>query len=252
MVVALVAAPGTAPPASASPARLLMVSHSAAFQHEVVRRPAPDRLSLAEEVVAALGRESGAFAVAHLQTRDDLVRLTPERLRGIQGVLFFTSGSLPIALEGRRALFDLVRAGSGFIGVHSASDTWYDVPEYGDLLGGYFDGHPWHERVRILVEQPTHPATRHLGEAFEITDEIYQFRSWSRSRVQVLLRLDPRSVDARKGKRPDGDYALAWTRTYGKGRVFHTALGHRPEVWGDPRFRQHLLGGIRWALGEQG
>ena len=140
-------------------------------------------------------------------------------------------------------------SGGGFVGVHSATDTWYEVPEYAELVGGVFDGHPWHQRVRIVVEDSAHPSTRHLGQGVEITDEIYQFRSWSRDKVHVLLRLDPRSVDVGKGKRADHDYALSWVRRHGRGRVFYTALGHPREVWEDERFRRHLLEGIRWAMG---
>ena len=83
---------------------------------------------------------------------------------------------------------------------------------------------------------------------FEIADEIYQFRDWSRDRVHVLLRLDPRSVDVARGKRADHDYAVAWTRRDGRGRVVYTALGHEPAVWADERFRRHLLGAITWAI----
>ncbi len=237
-----------APPAPKLP-RLLMVTHSAGFQHDVVRRVAPNRLSVAERVVAELGQQSGSFEVTHLYQRDELVSLERRSFEPFHAVLFFTTGSLPLTTDARQGLFEFVRAGRGFIGVHSATDTWYEVSEYDDLLGGYFDGHPWHQQVRITVEDPTHPSTRHLGSAFEITDEIYQFRNWARGRVHVLLSLDPRSVDIRKGKRPDHDYALAWIRHLGQGRVFYTALGHEPKVWGDERFRQHLLGGIRWAIG---
>lgn len=243
--VALAVAAWPAP----KPPRLLMVTHSAGYQHDVVRRQLPHRLSVAEQVVVELAQRSGTFEVAHVYTRDELARLQRHSFQGFHAVLFFTTGSLPLTAEARRGLFEFVRGGRGFIGVHSASDTWYDVPEYGELLGGYFDGHPWHEPVRVIVEDPTHPSTGHLGTAFEITDEIYQFRNWSRGQVHVLLKLDPRSVDARKGKRPDQDYALSWVRQYGQGRVFYTALGHRQEVWADERFRLHLLGGIRWAMG---
>jgi len=142
-----------------------------------------------------------------------------------------------------------VRDGGGFVGVHSATDTWYAIAEYRELLGGSFDGHPWHQRARLIVEDRTHSATRHLGDALEINDEIYQFRDWSRPSVHVLLRLDPRSVDVGRGRRPDGDYALAWTKAYGRGRVIYTALGHEPGVWADGRFQAHLLGAIQWALG---
>ena len=100
-----------------------------------------------------------------------------------------------------------------------------------------------------MVEDSSHPSTRHLGGGFEITDEIYQFRGWSRDKVHVLLRLDPQSIDVGKGKRVDRDYALSWVRLYGRGRVFYTALGPPREVWEDERFRLHLLEGIRWAMG---
>jgi type 1 glutamine amidotransferase len=249
-LAALVLAGGAwaaAPPGP--PGRLLVLTHSAGYEHEVVRRPAPGRPALAEQVIAELGRESGAFTVTLRQTAAELEALTPTAVRAHGGVLLFTTGSLPLTPEAREALFARVREGGGLVGVHSASDTWYEVPEYGALLGGVFDGHPWHEPVRILVEDPAHPATAHLGAAFALTDEIYQFRSWARGDLRVLLRLDPASVDLGRGKRRDGDYALAWTRPYGAGRVFYTALGHRPEVWRDARFRRHLLGGILWALG---
>ncbi len=231
-----------------NPPRLLVVTHSAGFQHDVVRRQPPHRLSVAEQIVAELGQRSGAFKATFLYTRDELVSLKRGSLQEFRAVFFFTTGSLSLTPDARQGLFEFVGTGGGFIGVHSATDTWYEVPEYVKLLGASFDGHPWHERVRITVEDPTHPATRHLGRAFEITDEIYQFRNWSRSRVHVLLSLDPRSVDVSKGKRPDQDYALSWVRQYGHGRVFYTALGHRPEVWEDERFRLHLLEGIRWAM----
>jgi type 1 glutamine amidotransferase len=231
-----------------APPRVLMVTYSAGFQHEVVRRPTPGRLSTAERVVADLGRQSGRFEVSHIYTREDLGRLTATSVRAHRAVLFFTTGELPVATEVRQAIFQTVRDGGGFVGVHSATDTWYAVAEYGELVGGYFDGHPWHQHVRIIVEDPTHLATRHLGDAFDLTDEIYQFRDWSRQRVHVLLRLDPRSVDLGRGKRPDRDYALSWTRRYGRGRVFYTALGHEAAVWADERFQAHLLRGIEWAL----
>jgi len=229
--------------------RVLMVTYSAGYQHEVVRRPAAGELSTAERVVADLGRRSGGFEVSHVSTREDLNRLTVTSVRAYRAILFFTTGELPITPKLREAIVQSVRDGTGFIGVHSATDTWYGVPEYRELLGGSFDGHPWHQRVRLIVEDRTHPATRHLGEAFEIADEIYQFQDWSRSRVHVLLRLDPRAVDVGRGKRPDGDYALAWTKGYGRGRVIYTALGHEPNVWADDRFQAHLLGAIQWALG---
>jgi len=238
-----------ATPARPAPPRVLVVTYSAGYQHDVVRRPAPAEPSTVERVLADLGRQSGSFDVTLVAAREELDRLTVASVRAHRAMVFFTTGELPIALAVRQAIFQSVRDGGGFVGVHSATDTWYTIPEYRELLGAAFDGHPWHQRVRLVVEDRAHPATRQLGDAFEITDEIYQFRDWSRSQVHVLLRLDPHSVDARRGKRADGDYALAWTKAYGRGRVIYTALGHEPAVWADGRFQEHLLGAIRWALG---
>jgi uncharacterized protein len=242
-MVLLVAAPaGPALP------RVLMVTHSAGYEHEVVRRPEGGGRSTAERVIADLGRRSGRFDVTHVNTRDELAGLTVASVRAHRALLFFTTGELPLTSSVREAMFRHVYEGAGFIGVHSATDTWYAVPEYRQLLGGTFDGHPWHGRVTLIVEDRTHSATRHLGEAFEVADEIYQFRDWSRRQVHVLLRLDPRSVDVSRGKRADRDYAVAWSRRHGSGRVVYTALGHEPAVWEDERFRTHLLGAIEWAL----
>ena len=124
----------------------------------------------------------------------------------------------------------------------------------GDLIGGYFDNHPWRQEVEIRVEDRDHAATRHLGASFRISDEIYQFKNWERARVDVLLSLDTDSVDAQKQgvKRTDGDFALAWTRDYGDGRMFYTALGHEDAVWQDERFQRLVVNGIVWAMGAPG
>jgi type 1 glutamine amidotransferase len=175
--------------------------------------------------------------------------ISTQGLKPYSAVVFYTTGELPISDEQKAALLDFIKSGKALVGIHSATDTFYKWAEYGELIGGYFDGHPWHQEVTIRVEDRKHPATKHLGESFKITDEIYQFKNYSRGRVQVLLSLDPTSVDlTKKGvNRTDKDFANAWTRSYGKGRVFYTALGHREEVWKDERFQQHLVGGLRWA-----
>ncbi len=223
----------------AAPARVLYLTQSAAFPHPV--------LPHSEEVLTRLAAESDEFDVT---VSHDASVLTANTLRQYDVVVFFTTGELPMNAGQRAALLSYVRAGGGFVGVHSATDTFYEWPGYRDLIGGYFDGHPWHQDVAVQVED-THPSTQHLGESFRIHDEIYQHREWSRDTVDVLLSLDVSSVDmrARGINRDDADFALAWTRQEGAGRVFYTALGHRPEVWDDTRFQRHLLGGISWTMG---
>ena len=219
--------------------RVLYVTHSAGFQHGV--------LSLSENILLEIGAASRAF---ELTVARDSIAVERENLRNYDALVFYTSGELPLSDSQKEALLDFVRSGKGFTGIHSATDTLYNWPEYGELVGAYFDGHPWHQEVAIEADDPVHPATRHLAPGFRITDEIYQFRSFIREQVHGLLRLDNNSVNLNVPgvNRSDGDFALAWTRTFGSGRVFYTALGHREEVWQDKRFQQHLLKGIRWTM----
>lgn len=199
-----------------------------------------------EKTFMELSKKTGMFDVVCSQ--DSRSEISAENLKNFDAVFFYTTGSLPLSGTQKSDLLDFIKSGKGFAGSHCATDTFYDWKEYGEMIGGYFDGHPWHQKIRIIVEDQKHPATRHLGETFEITDEIYQFRTpYTRENLRILMRMDMKSVKE-QGKRKDGDNALAWVRSYGKGRVFYTALGHRDEVWADPRFQDHVLGGLRFVF----
>ncbi len=225
--------------------KLLVITESKGYVHSVVNRQKKD-LALAEQVLSDIGKKSGAFEAVCSQ--DSRKEITAENLRNFDAVFFYTSGQLPQSAVQKSDLLAFVRGGRGFGGSHSASDTFYQWAQYGELLGGYFDGHPWHQKVKVIIEDPKHPATRHLAPSFEITDEIYQFKGpYSRDKLRILMRLDMTNLKA--GRRSDQDNALAWVHRYGKGRVFYTALGHRDDVWRDQRYQQHLLGGIRYILG---
>ncbi len=226
--------------------KILFLTQSAGFQHPVVKRMQRGVRALAEKQLTDLC--AGLFEVYSTQ---DCAVLEGD-IGKFAAIVFYTTGELPLSEQGKRALFDYVENGGGFVGIHSATDTLYKEPDYGTLIGGWFDGHPWHQVVRLRNEVPDHPATLHLGDAFEIRDEIYQFKSWSRKDKTVLLSLTGERADLDKGRRSDRDYGIAWVREHGKGRVFYTALGHRPDVWRDPRFRKHLFGGLRWAANATG
>jgi type 1 glutamine amidotransferase len=219
--------------------KVLYLTHSAGFKHDVV--------PLSMTLLPQIGKQHGFDVVA----TKDLAFLSPESLKTYDAVVFYTTGELPIGAADKANLLAWVRSGKGFAGIHSATDTFYQWPEYGEMIGGYFDNHPWHEEIVAKVEDRNSPATRHLPPAWTVTDEIYQFRNWDRSKRHVLLSLDTSSVDltAKGVKRTDGDFALAWTSMTGKGRVFYTALGHREELWRSPEYQAHLAGGIRWILG---
>jgi len=229
-------------PAISAPAhrKLLFLTLSAGFKHPVV--------PLAEKIMPEIGKSLGGFQTTVTQDCDTI---SESNLRNYSAVMFYTTGELPISEEGKKALLDFIKRGKGFVGIHSATDTFYKWPEYGEMIGGYFDGHPWHTDVTVRVEDRTFPATAHLGESFRIKDEIYQFKNWSREKTHVLLSLDPGSVDlnAKNVHRTDKDFALAWAHPYGKGRVFYSALGHRDEVWQDERFQKMMVNGTLWAMG---
>lgn len=225
----------------AAPKRVLYVTHTAGYRH--------DSIAASQEAMRAVAARTGVLEVV---ATEDLSLLTAERLREFDAVFFFTSGELALSDAQKRDLLEFVRQGKGFGGAHSATDTLYSWPEYGELIGGYFDGHPWVQEVGIDVEDPQHPATRGLGNSFRVVDEIYQFRGLSRDQVRVLLTLDERSVDLSlpEVRGSDGEFPLAWCRPYGNGRVFYTALGHFDGTWKDARFQGMLEGALLWLTGE--
>lgn len=220
--------------------RLLVLTHSAGFKH--------DYLPYAVETIKNLGLSSNRFDV--LATEDCSI-ISKENLEKFSAILFATTGELPMSDEQKSSLINFVRNGGGFVGVHNATDTFYKFPEYGKMIGGYFNGHPWTQEVRVIVEDQTHPSTRHLPKTFTVKEEVYTFKEWSRSKTHVLISLDTSSVDISKGNRADNDYALAWCHNYGKGRVFYTAFGHFKELWNEEWFKKHLLGGILWVMKEE-
>jgi type 1 glutamine amidotransferase len=221
--------------------KLLYVTTAAGFAHS-------SRL-LSRDVIRQLGYDSGAFEAT---VTDSPEVINAQGLDAYDAVMFYTTGDLeqfPLREDGRNHLIEWVRAGGAFLGVHSATDTYKDWEPYWEMIGGSFDGHPWHEKIKIDIEDPSHPAAQALPAGWEIKDEIYQFKNYSRDRVHVILSMSKESVGG-KGKRADEDYAIAWCRDYGKGKVFYTSLGHREDVWTNPQYQAHLLGGIRWTLGQ--
>ncbi len=224
--------------AKSSKKRLLYLTLSAGFKHESIP------LSRDMEI----GDKSGAFETTFA---DDVSPFTAENLRNYNAVMFYTTGELPFSEVQKTIFSGYLKAGNGFVGVHSATDTFYAWDEYSKIIGGYFDGHPWHQQVTVDVVDPQSKIVGFLGKSFQITDEVYQIDDF-RDDNEILLRLDPMSVDRTK---PGAhlryyNWPLAWTRKYGKGRTFYTALGHEDAVWRDQRFQQLLYNGIEWAMGE--
>lgn len=261
LAAAFVAASATAAP------RILVVTTTMGYRHSSIET--------AEKTIAELGRSSGLYEVdfasvappkdpganateaqqaAHRTEQtayEEKIRavlaakMNAQALKGYDGVVFAsTTGELP--LPDRDAFIRWVRDGGAFVGIHSASDTLHDYPPYREMLGGEFDVH--HEQVVIeaINVDPSHPANRLLGATWSLQgkkEEIYLFRNYLRPSLHELLVLDRHPNTG-----APGHFGISWCREFGMGRVFYTSLGHNEHLWQMPEFRQHILGGIGWAL----
>lgn len=222
-----------------APKRLLVVTVTKGFRHG-------DSIPLIEEIVPKLGARKNAFTVDFVRNDAEMAeKMTADALKQLDGILFGnTTGDLP--LPDRDAFLKWLDSGKAFIGAHSATDTFPGWPPYIEMIGGEFRTHGPQSKVTCLIEDAKHPATRMFNGPHEVFDEIYQFKNCDPTKFRNLLRLD---------KHPNtgepGFYPIAWCKRYGKGRVFYTALGHRPDVWQSAWYQDHLFGGIRWALGQE-
>ncbi|MEX2382867.1 MAG: ThuA domain-containing protein [Opitutales bacterium] len=217
---------------------LLVVTVTKGFRH--------GSIPTAERVLGEIAERSGEFTVDYVRDDEEMAeKMTVEALQNYDGVFFAnTTGDLPI--PDREAFLLWIRSGKGFMGAHSATDTYHNFPPFTDMIGGRFQTHGPQLEVNVIVEDPHHPATCHYSSSFDIYDEIYILRDFHRDRVHGLLTLNQQP---QPNNRKPGDYPIAWTKNYSEGRVFYTSLGHRDDVWESEDYQKHLIGGIRWALG---
>ncbi|MEV6834041.1 ThuA domain-containing protein [Streptomyces sp. NPDC051133] len=233
LLLGCVSAPAVSDPAHGK--RVLVFSKTAGFRHDSI----PEGIAAVEQLGEVHGftvdatEDAGAFTGANLRRYDAVVFLS-------------TTGDVLDAAQ-QEAFEGYVRHGGGYVGVHSAADTEYDWAFYGGLAGAYFQNHPAIQPATVNVEDRAHPATSHLGRTWERTDEWYNYRSNPREHAHVLASLDEASYT---GGTMNGDHPIAWCQDYQGGRAFYTGGGHTKESYADPAFRQHLLGGIRWAIGD--
>jgi type 1 glutamine amidotransferase len=225
-----------------APKHVLVVTATQGFRHSSI--------PLAEKVLAELGEKSHAFTVEYARGgkdgKDDAdvkEKMSPEALKKYDAVIFAnTTGELPI--PDKDAFIEWIKSGKGFVGMHSASDTFHNYKPYSEMLGGEFLTHGAQVCVDCINQDRRNPATRHLKASWPIFDEIYIQKNFDRTKVHGLLALD---------KHPNtgvpGDYPIAWSKMVGQGKVFYTALGHREDVWENPVYQKHILEGVRWALG---
>jgi uncharacterized protein len=226
---------------------VLVIGEEKGYRHESVTH--------AMATIDHLGRETGLWDTT---IRTDTEALTKKKLEfnaknldDFDAVIFFTGGTLEMDAQQKRDFLSFVHDdGKGFIGIHSAAITFTDWPEYGEMIGGYFDEHPWGTfDAPILVEDPQFPGMRQFAPSFRLKDEIYQIRNYSRDNLRVLMRLDATKLDLKNPKvhRADRDFAVTWAKTYGKGRVYYSTLGHPVENWDKPEIQRMYTEAIKWA-----
>jgi type 1 glutamine amidotransferase len=256
------AAPAKATASPAKARRVLVFTLSPGYRHAAT--------PMVSRTIELLGKKTGAYETtisedASAFESDSLRRFDAVVMNNNCGAYFLPADFAKLPEDQRKqakarearlrkSLEEFVRGGGGFVGFHSCLYTpdYVDWPEYGQLIGGLVPGHPWTQRIRVLLDDPNHPLCAAFGgKAFEIREETYQVLApYSREKLRVLLRLDMTSVDPAKGARKDGDYALAWVKEYGKGRVFYTALTHFEDNLATSALLRFYLDGIQYALGD--
>jgi uncharacterized protein len=256
--------------------KLLVVSVTKGFRH--------GSIAMAERTIQELGEKTGEWDTDFVRSDEDMAsKMTVASLKQYDGVVFAnTTGDLP--LPDPKGFYDYIKAGHGFAAMHSGSDTLHSkdgkISDYVDMLGGEFETH--HQRCVItpVIEDPNHPATRALVKAqkagatppsldeiksghsyvadnkWTVYDEIYILKNNDRTKLHVLLSVDKHPSDGSADADKPGTHMVSWTKTYGKGLVFYTILGHTPDdsanghgMWTDPLFQAHITGGLEYVLG---
>jgi len=248
LCLVLTAASGLLGQATAPRKRLLAIGEEKGYRHEAV--------SHAMATIERLGKESGLWDTT---IRTDTEPLTKKKLEynaknlnDFDAVFFYTGGTLEMDEQQKADFLSFIHDdGKGFVGAHSATITWTRWPEFGEMIGGYFDEHPWNTfAAPILVEDAGFPGMSLWPRAFTLTDEIYQVKNYSRENTRVLMRLDVSKLDLNNPKvhRKDSDFAVTWAKMYGKGRVFYSTLGHVEANWDKPEMQKMFLEAIKWAM----
>jgi type 1 glutamine amidotransferase len=214
-----------------------------------------DCIPVANKAIEVMGKKTGAYDVVF---SDDMNMFDATKLAEFDAVLFNNTTRLEFNEPSQRqALLDFVKGGKGVIGIHAATDNFYNWPEAAEMMGGLFVGHPWTAEGTWAVKniEPNHPLNAAFnGESFKINDEIYRVRKRSAGenrRILLALDLDDPATKSAKGvKETDRDMPVSWVKDYGKGRVFYCGLGHNNEIFFNPAILRHYLDGIQFALGD--
>jgi cytochrome c len=219
-------------PAFAADFSVLIFSKTAGFRHDAI----PAGITAIQQ----LGTQNN-FTV---EATEDAAQFTDTNLARFRAVIWLSTTADVLNATQQAAFERYIRAGGGFVGVHAASDTEYDWPWYGNLVGAYFAGHPAIQPVTVRIEDTAHPSNAGIPVNWNRTDELYNYRTNPRSQVHVLANLNEATYT---GGTMNGDHPISWCRPYDGGRSWYTGLGHTQESYTEANFRTHLLGGIKYA-----
>jgi type 1 glutamine amidotransferase len=238
---AVPAATATEPGARAcdlAPARagsqVLVFSRTKGFRHGSI----PDGIA----AVKALGAQHG-FAV---EATEDPTAFTDQSLGRFAAVVFMSTTGDVLDSTQQAAFQRYIRSGHGFVGVHSATDTEYDWPWYGQLVGAYFKRHPRVQDAKLDVRDRTHVSTKCLPAEWTRRDEWYDFRAVPPADAKILITIDEKSYS---GGEMGDLHPMAWYHAFDGGRAFYTEMGHTNESYKEQAYLDHLAGGILWAIG---
>ncbi|MEY4739509.1 MAG: hypothetical protein RLZZ05_893, partial [Bacteroidota bacterium] len=214
--------------------RVLVFSKTAGFRH--------GSIGVGKTAIMQLGKENG-FAV---DTTEDAEAFKEENLKKYQAVVFLnTTGD--VLNPKQQAVFErFIQSGGGYMGIHAATDCEYNWPWYGKLAGAYFKNHPRQQKAKLIVHDRTHISTSHLPEIWERYDEWYNFKAAPGKEVNILISIDEKSYE---GGQNGDSHPMAWYHDFDGGRAFYTEFGHTNESFADPLFLKHILGGIKYAIG---
>lgn len=234
----------TRPPAQ--PRKMLVFNLCNGFKH--------GSIPYWDKALEIMGKKTGAFEV---EISNDMSAFSAENLAKFDAVCLNNTTRLKFNESQRKSLMNFVKGGKGIVGIHAATDNFYDWPEAAKMMGGQFSGHPWGGggTWAIKIDEPDHPLMKAFqGKGFKIRDEIYRTAApfYSRAEQLVLMSLDMTDEATRKRaeKPSDTDTGISWIKDYGKGRVFYCSLGHNNEITWNPAILQHYLDGIQFALGD--
>jgi type 1 glutamine amidotransferase len=214
--------------------KVLIFSKTAGYHHNSIAVGIP--------AIIKLGLENN-FDV---DTTTNSTKFTYDNLKQYAAVIFLSTTGDVLNDEQQGEFEKYIKAGGGFVGVHAATDTEYDWPWYGNLVGAYFKSHPAQQNATFNVVDRSFIATKHLPAEWKRFDELYNFK-WMAPNLHILITIDEKSYT---GGTMSDNHPMSWYHTYDGGRAFYTELGHTDESYADPLYLKHLLGGIQYAMGK--